>query len=62
MSFQHKSTFRLYRELKRKVGFEEYLEYVEGAPPSLFLSFVPVPMGCLTSWVGMIRGWVTEVS
>ena len=29
MDLQHKSKLHIYRELKREVGFEEYLEYVK---------------------------------
>ena len=49
MALQHKSKLQVYRELKREIWFEEYLEYVKGAPSTLFLSFVRVPMGCLRS-------------
>ena len=41
------------RELKREVGFEEYLEYVKGAASRLlFFYFVRVLMVCLRSWAG----------
>ena len=30
---------RVYRELKREIGFEEYLEYVKGAPSRMFFKF-----------------------
>ena len=36
MALQHKSKLRVYRELKRKIGYEEYLEYVKGTPSKLF--------------------------
>ena len=41
MALQHKSKLRVYRELKREIGFEEYLhvEYVKGTPSRLFLKF-----------------------
>ena len=39
MALQHKSKLRVYRELKREVGFEDYLEYVKGAPSRLFFKF-----------------------
>ena len=42
--------------MKWEIGFEEYLEYVEGAPSRFFKSFVWVPIGCLRSWLGMLRG------
>ena len=32
MALQHKSKLCPYRELKREVGSEEYLEFVKGAP------------------------------
>ena len=35
----HKSKLHHYRELKREAGFEEYLEYVEGAYARLFFKF-----------------------
>ena len=56
MGLQHKPKLRVYRELTREIGFEKYLEYVKEAPSRLFLSFTRVPMGCLRSSVGMIRG------
>ena len=37
MALQHGSKVCIYRELKREVGFEEYLEYVKRAPTRLFL-------------------------
>ena len=52
MPLQHKSKLQVYRKLKQEMGFVECLEYVKGAPSRLFLSFVGVPMGCLSSWVG----------
>ena len=59
----YRDSLRVYRELKREIGFEEYLEYVKGAPSRLFLKFRSGThaMGCLRSWLG-IRGWVTGVS
>ena len=39
MALQHKSKLRVYRELKRKIGFEEYLEYVMEGSSRLFLKF-----------------------
>ena len=41
--------------MKQEVGFEEYLEHINGAPSKLFLSFVQVPMGFLKRWVGTQR-------
>ena len=32
MCLQHKSKLQVYREVKRKVGFEEYFEYINGDP------------------------------
>ena len=55
MALQHKSKLQVHRELKPEIGFEEYLEYVNGAPSRLFLSFVRTPMGCLRSCEGMVR-------
>ena len=37
MALKHKSEFRVYRELKREIRFEQYLEYVKGAFSRLFL-------------------------
>ena len=56
MALRHKSKLRVYKELKRGVGFEEYLRYVKGPPSRLFLSSVRVPMAFLRNWVGMLRG------
>ena len=57
MVLQHKSKLRVYRELKQEIGFEEYLEYIKGARSKLFSKFrLGIPMGCLSNWVGMIRG------
>ena len=39
MALQHKSKLRVYRELKREFGFEEYLTHVKGAPSRLFFKF-----------------------
>ena len=39
MAFRHKSKLRVNKELKRGVGFEEYLRYVKGPPSRLFLKF-----------------------
>ena len=39
MALQHKSKLQLYRELKREIGFEEYLEYVKEALSRLFFKF-----------------------
>ena len=36
MALQHKSKLRVYRELKREIGFEECLEYLKAAPSSFF--------------------------
>ena len=36
---QHKSKLRLYRDLKKEVGFEEYSQYVKGADARLFFKF-----------------------
>ena len=36
MTLQHKSKLRVYRDLEWEIGFEEYLEYVKGAPSRLF--------------------------
>ena len=41
MALQHKSKLHVYRELKREVGFEDYLEYVKGEPSRLFFKFRP---------------------
>ena len=32
MILQHKSKLQVLKELKKEIGFEEYLEYVEEAP------------------------------
>ena len=32
MALQHKSKLRVYKELKRRIGHEEYLKYVKGTP------------------------------
>ena len=37
MALQHKPKLRVYRELKQEIGFQKYLEYVKGAPSTLFL-------------------------
>ena len=37
MALQHKSKLNIYKDLKRGVGFEEYLKHVKG-PTSRFLS------------------------
>ena len=39
MALQHKSKLQVYREFKREIGFEEYLECVKEAPSRLFLKF-----------------------
>ena len=39
MTLQHKPKFPVYKDLKRKIGFEDYLEYVNRAPSRLFLKF-----------------------
>ena len=39
MVLQHKSKLRVCRELKREIGFEEFLEYVKESPSSSFLKF-----------------------
>ena len=39
MALQCKSKLQVYRQLKRQIGFEEYLQYVEGAPSRLFFKF-----------------------
>ena len=36
MALHHKSKLRVYKELKRGVGLEEYLRYVKGPPSRLF--------------------------
>ena len=41
MTLQHKSKLRVYRQLKHEIGFEEYLEYVKGAPSRRFFKFHP---------------------
>ena len=46
---------KVYKELKREIGFEDYLEYVKRAPSRLFLTCVQVTMVCLRSWVGILR-------
>ena len=38
-ALQHKSKLHIYREVKREIGFEEYLEYVRGLPSRLFFKF-----------------------
>ena len=40
MALRHKSKLRVYKELKRGVGFEEYLRYVKGPPSRLFFKFL----------------------
>ena len=42
MTLQHKSELRVYKELKWKSGFEEYLECVREHLLDCFLSFVQV--------------------
>ena len=39
MALQHKSKLCAYKELKRGVGFEEYLKYVKGPSSRLLFSF-----------------------
>ena len=39
MALRHKSKLRVYKELKRGVGLEEYLRYVKGPPSRLFFKF-----------------------
>ena len=39
MALQHIIKLQIYRELKREIGFEEYLKHVKGAPCRLFLKF-----------------------
>ena len=39
MALKHKSKLRVYKELKRGVGCEEYLKYVQGPPSRLFFKF-----------------------
>ena len=39
MALQHKSKLRVYKDLKREVGFEEYLEYVKETPSRWFSKF-----------------------
>ena len=57
MALRHKSKFHVYKELKRGVGFEEYLKYAKGPLLiSCFKSFVQVPMDFLRNWAGMLRG------
>ena len=55
MAFLHKSKLQVYRELKQEVGFEEYSQYVKGAPIRLFFTLCLGTMDCLRSWVGMLR-------
>ena len=52
MALWHKSKFQVYRELKQEIGFEEYLEYVEGAPSRLFLKFCSGTNGLIVGGVG----------
>ena len=56
MVLQHESKLHVYKELKRGVGFEEYLKHVKGRLLSCFFSFGQVPMDVLRSWVGMLKG------
>ena len=56
MALQHKSKGRLYRELKWKVEFDEYLGYIQGHPCRLFLKFHSGTHWLLGSWVGMLKG------
>ena len=39
MALRHKSKLRVYKELKRGVGFEDYLKYVKGPSSRLFFKF-----------------------
>ena len=39
MALKHKSKLQVYRKLKLKIVFEEYLEHVKKAPSRLFLMF-----------------------
>ena len=39
MALHNKSKLRVYRELKREIGLEEYLEYVKEALSRLFVKF-----------------------
>ena len=39
VAMQHKSKLRVYRELKREIGLEEYLKYVKGPASRLFFKF-----------------------
>ena len=56
LALRHKSKLHVYKELKRGVGFEEYLRYVKGPVLDCSLSSVRVPMGFLRNSVGMLRG------
>ena len=38
-TFISKSKLRVYRKMKREIGFEEYLEHVKEAPSRSFLKF-----------------------
>ena len=51
-----KSKSEVCKELKQEIGLVEYLEYVKEHLLDYFQSFIQVPMGCLRSWVGMIKG------
>ena len=45
IALQHKSKLRVYKELKRGVGIEEYLEYMKGPPSRLLFKFRSVTHG-----------------
>ena len=62
MTLQYKSKLRVYRELKQEIGFEEYLEYVKGAPSRLFLKFRSGTHGLFEELGRYEKGWVTGVS
>ena len=45
MALQHKSKLGVYKELKRGVGFEEYMHHVKGPSSRLFFKFRSVTQG-----------------
>ena len=55
-ALQHKSKLRLYTQLKQEIGFEEYLEYVKGAPSRLFLKFRSVTHGLFEEFCRYDKG------
>ena len=62
MALQHKSKLQVYRELKWEVGFEKYLEYVDGAPSRMFLKFHFGTHGLFEDLGRDAKGGVTGVS